>query len=138
MQYLGWYIMLTSFFVFMIVVFIVGYLLRRRCPECGGDVKEVSREITVYPTKMHPGVERTKYKCIKCGHEFERTKYLPKLGAWVPSYGPSKKSSVAPDREEHAHRGSKGGYARMGRDAGRMSNMFGEGKSGGTGSSKKY
>lgn len=138
MQYLGWYIMLTSFFVFMIVVVIVGYLLRRRCPECGGDVKEGTREATVFPTPLHPGVERTKYKCVKCDHEYERLKYLPKLGAWVPAYGTEKRSTYISDREDADHRGSREGYSRMGRDAGRMSNMFGGGKSSGTGSSKKY
>jgi hypothetical protein len=138
MQYLGWYIMLASFFVFVIVVFIVAYHLRRRCPECRGDVKEMSKEATVHPTEVHPGIERTKYKCIKCEYEYERLKYLPKLGAWVPAYGTEKRSTYIPDREETDGRGYKGGYARMARDAGQMYRMFGGGKSSGTGSSKKY
>lgn len=138
MQYLGWYIMLASFFVFVIIVFIVAYLLRMRCPECGGDVKEVSRKPSVYPTTLHPGVERFEYKCVKCGHEFKRIKYLPKLGAWVPAYGTEKMSTCIPDAEKVVRRGPKGGYARMGRDAGRLRRMFGGGKSSGTGSSKKY
>ncbi len=138
MQYLGWYLMLASFFVFVVIVFIVAYLLRMRCPECGGDVKEGIREATVHPTEMHPGIERTKYKCVKCDHEYVRLKYLPKLGAWVPKYGTEKRSTYISDREKTTGCGSKGGYARMGRDAVRMYRMFGGGKSSGTGSSKKY
>jgi hypothetical protein len=140
MEYIGCYIAFALFFVLVVAMILFAYSLRLRCPRCRGEIKEEKCEVIFKPTKKRPGVEKTTYECISCGHIFAKLKSLPQLGAWSTGADAYEKVSDAPPRWSRSpwvSSLSKHGW-RHAPTPKKSLRMFGGGKSAGSGASSSF